>query len=200
MKLNMIVFLSFLICTFNMTLIAKKKDSPIQINIDNPEFRKMVVAVSKINEGTATPYRDRLQKLLDFSGFFKMLHPRAFNDIEGPDLQSIGIKDSQSGLDYQAWQGLGVETLIYGKIFKSDRSYRLHLVASNLYSKEKIASLHLKNLSQSNIDKALRQFADQIIQKLSGKSGIYNSKIVFIGKKTKRSFKQVYTQILTVQT
>ena len=189
--LNIIICLGML--SFHSQVFAQRVEAPIQINIDNPGFRKMVVAVTKINEGKNTPYRKRLQELLEFSGFFKVLSPRAFTDLEGPNLQTLGIKDTMQSLDIESWRGLGVETLIYGKIFKSDRSYRVHLVAANIYSKQKITSLHLKKVSSQNIDSALRKFADQIIEKLSGKSGIFNSKIVFIGKKNKGSFKQVYT-------
>jgi hypothetical protein len=109
--------------------------SQIMINIDNPAFRKMVVAIPKIQvagqlqspqgKKLAEEGSQELIRLLQFSGFFSALAESAYSGAwdqfakaRKTTESTAWITDSKglSGEEVVQWRALGVESLTMGAL------------------------------------------------------------------------------------
>lgn len=166
------------------TLLTANK--PLIVNVDNPYFRKIVTTIPKFTVHKGTPETDiianfgqrRLGFLLDYSRLFKVVPPSTYE------------KNKMLAKDFQK---LGVEVLIKGEIRHSGRKKTsLLLKAIDLRRKKIVTQRQYNNVSRKNIDRVLRLYGNQILDVYTKKSGIFFSKIAFVGKRRKQDHKQIF--------
>ena len=164
------------------TLMANK---PMVVNVDNPHFRKIITTIPKFTIHKSTPERQdiadfgqrRLGYLLAYSRLFRVVPPATY------EKNTMQVRD---------FQKLGVEVLIKGELIGSGRKTSLMLKAIDLRRKKIITQRQYDNVSRQNIDRILRLYGNQILMTYTKKSGIFFSKIAFVGKRRKQDHKQIY--------
>ena len=160
--------------------------SPLIVNIDNPSFRRIVTAVPHFSGDTkkgkmkkiATYGQKRLRSLLEFS--------RLFNVLSGEVYEKNSV--SKSSL-----KKLGVEALVTGEFTRKNKKNLLVMQTIDIKRRKKIVKKIYQHVSLQNIDLVIKDYGDLILEAYTKKSGIFFSRIVFVGKKIKKDFKQVYT-------
>ena len=159
-----------------------RAEGVININIDAPEFRPMAVAVpdfaveggdSNIARNAAT----ELRRILEFCGLFRVLNTAAFNHISTADI----AKDGETKLNPSAWKQVGVETLITGVLKADPTGPILELRAFDITKGKEIAGKRYTNAV--NYTLSVRKFGDRVLKALTGKPGIFTTKIVLVGRK-----------------
>lgn len=189
---------------------AMGADGSLLISVDNPAFRKLVITVPKIQ--AAGPINNpegkklledgsqELIRLLQFSGFFTALAEGAYQgawDQYATAHQTTAsadwIMDSKglSGEEYVQWRAIGSESLTVAAL--TDDPQKGLTLSFKTFDISRGKEILAKQFTKINDYKAtVRQYADYLLEAYTGKSGIFNSRLVFIGRKTKASAKQIF--------
>lgn len=162
------------------------------INITNPFIRKIPVAVPDFKDLSKNIDEKDLGKEaqrilihdLDFTGYLKVMDKGAF--LEAPSKTGI----SQAEINFKNWTSIGAELLVTGGILEHDNTvslqlrlfdpFKSHLLVGKVYTGRK-----------SDIRKMVHRFAGQISYQLTGKKGVFSSKIAFVS--TINKHKEIFT-------
>lgn len=177
-----VLFFIFFSC-LNSSLIAVSNDYNIKIN--SAKFRKSIIGIDFITHQD-TPnkklvqhtIKKKLSKLIKFTKLFNVLE-----DIRG------GTKEN----NMRFWRSLGADILIQNQIEYNNK--QLYLIINALYIKKNaflIKNSKYKLYNKQPLEKILKIFVDNLVEKYTGKKGVFQSKIVFVGRKYKDSMKQIY--------
>ena len=180
------------------------------INIDNPNFRRFVIALPKFTreKGATSDLAkkieklsgEKLPKLINFSGLFNQMSESAYSDIlkdlyntNKAESSASWLKDykGMSADDLSTWKNLGVEGVVLASIGQNRKNgtYIIIKIYDIAHGKE----IKAKLISEiKNADFAIKKVADYILEAYTGKPGIFNSKLAFVARKTKKSAKQIY--------
>ena len=193
-------------------ILKNSPNKPLIVDIDNPNFRKLTVAIPqflvrpgvKIPEaaGFATQGPTELSRLLTFSGLFNIMLDTGFKDVFG-EVRN-GYDKSMGKLEVNAtgtatvgninmvqWKSVGVEVLILGELFEENGNLGLNLHVYDITMAKELKGVQFSMITANYIP-VLRRAGDIVLDLYTGKGGIFNSKLVFIGRKSKGSPKQVY--------
>lgn len=188
---------------FEVYALKNQSKNSIVLNIDHPEFRQMLVGLPKF--ATVAPERvpewallgsDHLDQYLRLAGYFQILDSRSYQGIwpeKNFDWQS-SLVQSVKKMDRSGWKQLGLESLIFGKVSRlSDQIISLELTFTELRGATATTiAKEYQVRSEYQLKNTLKSFVDEILVRLSGKPGIFSTKIVFVGKKTAKSQKAIY--------
>ncbi|MCK5099737.1 MAG: Tol-Pal system beta propeller repeat protein TolB [Desulfobacteraceae bacterium] len=162
------------------------------INISNPLLKKTPVAVtqfkafnghdSEAQEGRKA--KDILIKALDFTGYLKTMNPAAFLSNPAESGIQLGL------INFQDWTGIGAELLITGGIIETQGKVKLKLRLFDTFNTKLLVG-KVYTGTQSQIRKMIHLFCSEISYKLTGKWGIFNSKIAFVS--TVKGKKEIFT-------
>jgi TolB protein len=186
--------------------------NPLIVNIDNPNFRKLTAAIpaffttddknSELAEVGASSAQE-LSRLLVFSGLFNILAPAAYDSIM-PGLAKTSIQEKNTilsldpdkrglkGIDVVQWKALGVESLTTGELGKDEGGMTLSIRTIDINRGELLIGKKYRKIKKDEMNFVMRRYADLILRAYTGKPGIFNTKLVFIGRQKKSSPKQVY--------
>jgi len=151
------------------------------IDINNPFLRKIPIAVPNFQAGAyadpepevAQRGSDLLAGTLDFTGFFKVLDRGAF--LEDP--QRMGIEASD--IRYANWTAVGAELLVTSGFQVSEGAVTLELRMFDTFKGRLLVGKRYQG-PRADLKKIMRRFCDEIIYTLTGKHGIFSSRIAFV--------------------
>jgi len=190
--------------TFIFVFLAMQQQlsaSPLIVNIDSPQFRRLVVAVPSIvldpeveNSDTARYFvqqgAEELSRLLVYTGLFNRISQVAYGDIpnKGVEPSLVGKK----GLDFSQWKAVGVESLVHGEIKKDGQGEFLEMRTFDIRRQKLVVGKRYRELSKAEMPIIMRRYANWIMEAYTGKPGIFNSKIVFVGRVSNGAPKQIF--------
>ena len=178
---------------------ASVKLRPIVINIDNPKFRKMVAAIpdfkihptDKNMQPLSGKLADRLRQFLEFSGYFKILRGGGPGQSRGGRVASMIAGFEGAAIGY--WRAIGVESLTVGNLAKEGGGgYRLEIRTADVQGGRRVLGQAYTLGHPGEAEAALKHYADQLLMAYTSRPGIFNSRIVFVGRKRADSQKQIY--------
>jgi TolB protein len=154
------------------------------INISDPFLKKIPVAVPVFRCMT-DPENERadagaaaeiLSDALDFTGYFKLIDRGAFLE----NLQKKGIKGED--LNFANWTDIGAELLITGGMWRFNGTLRMEIRLFDTYKGEMLFGKRYSG-SREDLRKMVLRFCDELVYRLTGKRGLFASRIVFINKR-----------------
>lgn len=189
MTLSKLLFVSCLVfANFNS---AFGSSSRLQINIDNPKFRPLVLALPELENkggwgtsGIISEFQSELSRLLNFSGLFKIMAANAHSHLKASELENGG------SIKTAAWNNLGVEGVVIGSVSKESSGYKFDVKVFDITNGKILVSKTYEKVSDPKY--LAKHFGDALLVAYTGKPGIFTTKIVFIGRKNKGDNKQVY--------
>jgi len=168
------------------------KDQYEYIDISNPFLRKIPLAVPlfKNKNGTGEEKRladssaDLLAASLEFTGYFKLLDRGAFLF----DPQKDGVLTPQ--INFANWTVIGAELLITGLFKESGDNITMELRLFDTFKARRIIG---KKYTGKKADqrRMIHRFCSEVIQYLTGKPGVFGSKIAFVS--TGSGNKEIYS-------
>jgi len=163
------------------------------INISNPFLKKTPIAVTDFqltrlnsNEIKDSKFAQQLLKdALDFTGYLKTMNPVAF--LSNPAQTGISLPE----INFKDWTGIGAEMLITGKItedlfgqismeLRLFDTFKTKLLVGNIYSGDRSQIRHI-----------IHKFCGDVSFALTGKYGVFNSRIAFVSKTAGK--KEIFT-------
>lgn len=162
------------------------------IKIDDPSFRKLVVAFS---ENVAIPktdpdltalqnqIRNDLPFLLQFTGLFKMLGSEAF----------AGKTEQKEADEIAFWKMLSTDSVLKAKLTRTKgKTFKLEFSGLDIYRGRVLETKSYDVHNREEAYQAQKKYVDFLLETYTGKPGIFQSKIVFSGKKSHSSPKEIY--------
>ena len=118
---------------------------------------------------------DILSSGIEFTGYFKLIDRGAF--LETPREKGITAVD----LNFDNWTDIGAELLITGGLWVTDDTVRLEI---RLFDTFKGSLLFGKRYGGDIVDlrQMVHRFCGEMLYRLTGNRGLFNSRIVFINK------------------
>lgn len=110
---------------------------------------------------------------LSRSGYFKTL----------PEEQMLTKPTSPAEVQFRAWQILGQEYLVVGKVDKASDSYTILFQLLGVATKEQLIDYKI-SAAEPGLRRAAHQISDLIYEKLTGKKGVFSTKVAFISTET----------------
>jgi TolB protein len=172
------------------------------VNIDSPNFRKILMAtptfyldsMSRSPEGIrmASEAAEELSRLLVFSGLFNAMDDAAFRDIMVKASEQWYADGTTKNLDLQTWKAISADSLTLGMLQLNAGYWTLTLKTIDLARGEVLVGKRYSRLEASQLKKVMRRYGDAILKAYTGKSGIFNSKLVFVGRASAATSKQIY--------
>lgn len=190
--------------------LPAEEDSSILISIENPEFRKVLMAVpvffvddsvkdAKAKE-FATEGADELARLLNFSRLFNIMDRDAYEDFLASMAKRHKTEDDADWLvnlktlkadDWSQWKALGVESLTLGSLKQTAKNgLVLSMKTFDINRREELIAKQFQKIT--DFDATLRRYGDFILEKYTGKPGIFNSRLAFVGKRSESATKQIF--------
>lgn len=184
-----------LVLIFALFPAAYPADAKVYIDIDAPAGRKLPIAIQEfidigtppmdnVKLGPATAeLTDALNGDLDFSGIFDVIEKDAY--LEGPEEGGFSLKT----INFRLWRVIGAEILIKGgvKIENEKLTVEVHIFdtvkESRLLAKRYVGKVKNPRLIS-------HRFADDLMEKLTGKKGIFSTKLLFSSNTT--GTKEIY--------
>ena len=155
--------------------------SKAYIDINSPALRKFPIAISKFKNIENSKDQEKLDKILigtlssdlEYSGFFTLIDPKYFPQSFSED----GITGQE--INFRKWASTGAELLIKGGLTQKGDSItietRLFDTAQGRFITGKRYSGKIDDLR-----KMAHKFANEILLKLSGTEGVFETKIAFV--------------------
>lgn len=155
------------------------------INISNPFLKKIPMAVPVFMSTTSTTAEadtalkasDLMTDTLEFTGYFKMIDRGAF--LEKPE--DTGIDKTR--INFGNWTAIGAELLITGGIRVEGDHLEMEF---RLFDTFKADLLFGKRYTGSVGDQRemVRRFCGEVIYRLTGRQGLFDSQIAFVSTTT----------------
>jgi TolB protein len=179
------------------------KASGIVVNIDSPQFREVVSAIPAF--GLAKTAGDResqmmaiegqreLQRLLEFTGIFKILSVAAYKELMDKSNPRWFSDEGVGSVNVLDWKTVGVESLTLAELAKDSAStWSLMIRTIDVGRREVLIGKKYSQINRNQIVSVIRRYGDQILKAYTGKTGIFNSKLVFVGRASAKADKQIF--------
>jgi len=176
---------------------------PLIVNIDNPNFRKLNVAIPDflVEPGANRETRElakrgasELSRLLTFSSLFSVRSSDVFEGVlkaKGVTRWEMG-QQNMDGVDVQQWRAVGIESLTLGEAAYDGDTWTFTLRTIDLGKGEVVVGKRYSKVPKSEVPAVMRRYADLILKAYTGKSGIFSSRLVFVGRRARNSAKQIF--------
>ncbi len=164
----------------------------LTVNIDSAKFRSIVTAIPDIQGDTKNYLGKELRRHLGFSGLFRIMPPSLFGGLVSTAFYEFSKSSNISKFNFNGWRQFNAEFVVIGSLSGSSGRQTLHIQAIDLMRSRSLLSKTYKESKVGSLKLAVRHFADKILTDVTGKKGLFNSKIVFSAKRTKASNKHIY--------
>lgn len=174
--------------------------APLIVNIDNPSFRKLVVAIPVFTvapgdpelERLASEGPDELARLLNFSGLFNIMAQAAYQDLGKKGSSGAAASKGLEGVDLVQWKGIGVESLTIGELTRENGQIAVALRTVDINLGKLMVGKKYSGVTADQFKKVMAKYADRLLEAYTGKPGIFSSKLTFVGRAARGAMKQIY--------
>ncbi|MCK5098301.1 MAG: PD40 domain-containing protein, partial [Desulfobacteraceae bacterium] len=157
------------------------------LNINNPSIRKIPLAVPKFQqfskgeniEQAAEKAQTLLKDALSFTGYLKIINEQAY--LANPSETGIARAD----IDFLDWTGVGAELLITGGISVNGNKVKLWLRLFDTFDMRLLVG-KIYTGDRKDIRIMIHRFCSEVSKKLTGKRGVFGSKIAFVSRVNKK--------------
>ncbi len=163
----------------------------VYIDINSPAFQKFPVAIpefknlgSEPGENLSAWFADQLSHTLKITGFFKIINQDAF--LEDQDSAGITIGE----IDFSNWSSIGSDFLVKGGFSYDGKNLAVEFRLFDTIEGKFITGKKYWGKSEEKKVMVLK-FADEILLALTGRGGVFDTKIAFVGKEGSNS--EIYT-------
>ena len=189
---------------FILNCVGTARASDFVVNIDSPQFREVVAAIPQFavksesagdaeTKAMALEANAELNRILEFTGIFKLMSSAAYKDILEKLPAQTYSEPGISSANLLEWKTIGVESLTLAEISRDPaNTWNLAIRTIDVGRREVLVGKKYTQISRNQIKTVIRRFGDELLRAYTGKSGIFNSKLVFIGRTSERAAKQVY--------
>ncbi len=158
-------------------------EGKVYIDIDSPSFQKFPIAIADfkpLQPGAETGdlpvwFADTLSRDLLITGYFNVIDRRAFLE----DTSRAGI--TGEGTRFADWTTIGAEYLIKGGFQTDGRQLITEFRLFDVVKGELIVGKRYVGTTDDK-NRMVMQFANEVLQALTGEAGLFDTRIAFVKK------------------
>lgn len=196
------VLLGLILMGSGVPSLAQQSDNGIYIKVGEAQIKKSTVAFTEIQMASsqaASPrfqmVTSKLQKMiqfdLDVTGFFEFMDPKGFlEDVS--KVAPVPVTESTLGFKFDSWSTLGVEVLIRSNVTITGDKVAFDAYVYYVPKLQKVLNEKYRG-SLEDLPQIAHRFANDLIKALTGKEGMFLSKIVASVSKPGSKVKEIYT-------
>lgn len=171
---------SFLLGLLLLTGPAFAEDPALIVNIDNPKFRKLVMAVPDFAleekadadlQAISKEGAEEMSRLLNFCGLFNVMGQAGYAELipSQSQLAVVGVapKRGLDGIDIPQWKSIGAESLTLGEITKTGSTYVIALRTADIFRGRLVLGKKYSNVKRNEVKTVVRKYADQLLRESS---------------------------------
>jgi TolB protein len=181
---------------------AQAQSGKIYISVGKAKAKKSLLAMplfkalgsnatSKSTVALQSEIYKTVKNDLTVVGLFKIMNPNAF--VEDPDKTSLRpYPNDAKGFKFTNWSSIGAEFLIRSGVSVVGSEVKLE---SYLYYVPQAKLILGRNYSapKSQARKLAHSFANDVVESLTGKKSMFNSRIVVTSNRAGNNYKEIYT-------
>jgi TolB protein len=171
---------ALVLTTFLLPLGAAAADRPRLIEVTNPEFRPFPVAVADTKNLDGVPptetmatVTDVLRWDLDASLLFRVVDPRSY--LADPAKESLVA----SAINFEAWLNVGAEGLVKAAALETSTKISVDFRFYDVTSGRQLLRKRYES-PPAEARRLAHRFADDVVEYLTGKKGIFRTKVVAV--------------------
>ena len=170
------------------------------ITISDPTYRLLNLAIPQFTfssnssslKSLGKKMRTKLNKLSDFTGIFRVVSENAYSGFETNKQNKTNSLSDFKGTDFTQWKTVGIEVLLKVRLKSEFLSTKAHIIAYDTLKAKKILEMEDVSIGKSSYAKVAREVMNKLQEFYTRLPGPFSEKIVFVGKKTKKSQNQVF--------
>lgn len=198
MRFSMIPFFSLF---FVLVLSVPRSQAEIYIKLGEAQTRKSLIALPQPNylgAPTATPSHQTIgadffktvQNDLTVSGYFQMINPAAF--LEDPAKTDVKpFPTSPNGFKFDSWKEIGAEFLIRLSYSIAGSEMTVETFSYHVGKNQLIMGKRYKGPTKE-VRRLAHTFCNDLLEALTGKEGMFLSRIVVASDRGGGKFKEIY--------
>ncbi len=177
------VFIRKLFVLLGLCLVLNATSSFAELSIEITGGAESATPIAIVPFGGASPLdiSGIVNSDLGQSGYFKTL---AQQDI-------ISKPTTEAEVDYRTWQALGQEYLVVGQVAQNQGQYNVQFELFTVYKGQRMLAYRM-SVAGADLRRTAHHISDLIFEKITGKRGVFSTRIAYItsvgsyGKKTYR--------------
>lgn len=180
---------------------AQSASDGIYIKVGEAQIKKSLVAFPALQFSSSTTAAPQYQRVgtelykvikndLDVSGYFEFIDPKGFLE-DTSKVAPIPIPDAPNGFKFDSWKTIGAEFLLRLSFTLSGDQINLETYTYHVPKMQSIMAKKYKG-SFGQLSKIAHSFANDLIRALTGKEGMFLSKVVVSSSKVGSKFKEIY--------
>jgi len=166
-------------------LMANRLHAYEYIDINTPHLRKIPLAIplfvslgdTEADQEALNKTSEILQQTLDFTGYFDILDRGAF--LVDPLKPAI----TKGDIVFNNWVSVGAELLITAGLSQKGENISMELRLFDTFKSKRLIGKRYKGTLKDR-HQMIRRFCSEVIYKLTGNRGIFNSQIAFVSTGT----------------
>lgn len=174
-----------------LLLLAFAAEARIYIPVDQPSDKKFPIAVTELIDLKGGRFPDDLaleitsiiKNDLTISGYFDIIPDSAFLD------RGLGL--TADAINFAQWTAIEAGALVKGSINKEGKKYIVQLKLFDPFSAQMLVGKQY-TAEKRDIRSIAHKFSDEIMEQLTGKRGIFNTKIAYSALTGKKNAKAIY--------
>jgi TolB protein len=174
-------YMAYFILTLTFLLPGVAASGKIYIDIDSPNFQKFPIAITDFqivdqggrHESFSAWFSDSLSGYLVMTGFFDVIHKRAFLVDPKSEGQTTG------NIKFSDWGAIGAEYLVKGNLLFNGENLVAEMRLFDVIRGEMITARKLSGRSDDKSE-MVRTFANEILSVLTGSEGLFDTTIAFV--------------------
>ncbi len=158
-----------------------------EISIEITKGVEIAIPLAVVPFGWEQPHQltvdvaDVIQADLSRSGFFKVL----------PERDMLTQPSATEQVRFRNWQALGQDYLVIGKVTPAMNKYQVQFQLFDVYKGEQLMGYRM-DVALSELRSAAHHISDMVLEKLTGKKGVFNSRIAYVTTHKQRTGKRRY--------
>ncbi len=180
---------------------AQSSSGGIYIKVGEAQIKKSLVAFPALQFSSSTAAAPQYQRVgtelykvikndLDITGYFEIMDPKGFLE-DSSKVAPVPITESAKGFKFDSWKAIGAEFLLRLTFTLSGDQINLETYAYHVPKMQSIMAKKYKGRF-GQLSKIGHSFANDLVRALTGKDGMFLSKIVVSSSKVGSKFKEIY--------
>lgn len=173
----------------------------LYIKVGDAKIKKSTLAFPALQFSSSTAVAPQYQRVgvelykiikndLDITSYFEVLDPKSFLE-DTSKVAPVPITEVSNGFKFDSWKAIGADFLLRLSFTLTGESLELDAYAYHVPRMQKIMNKKYKGVT-SQLHKIAHRFANDLVFALTGKEGIFLSKIVVSSNRSGSKFKEIY--------
>lgn len=198
---RIIILIALSLGFFNQVSFAQEASEGLYIKVGEAQIKKSLLAFPSLQMSSSTAASPQYQRVgtelykvikndLEVTGYFEFVDPKGFLE-DTSKLAPVPITEAPNGFKFDSWKSIGAEFLLRLSFTISGDQVNLDTYTYHVPKLQRVMAKKYKG-NFANLSKIAHSFSNDLLLALTGKQGMFLSKIVVASSQAGSKFKEIY--------